>query len=59
MSPETIHAPDDHWSFPWWLFGILVSSPASVLVGLLVAVILVWQRKRLQLWAWRIRGRFR
>ncbi len=35
-----------------------MSSPVSILIGFGVAVLLVWQRKRLQLWAWQIRGRF-
>jgi NhaP-type Na+/H+ or K+/H+ antiporter len=59
MTPDAIDTPSDRWSFPWWLFGILVSSPVSIAVGFVVAVVLVWQRKRLQLWAWQLRGRFR
>jgi NhaP-type Na+/H+ or K+/H+ antiporter len=59
MSPDTIQTSDSHESFPWWLFGILISSPVSVIVGFILAVLLVWQRKRLQLWAWQVRGRFR
>jgi len=59
VTPTTITGPDDHWSFPWWLFGILVASPVSIVVGLVLGVVVVWQRKRIQLWAWRLRGRFR
>ena len=59
VTPTTITGPDDHWSFPWWLFGILVASPVSIVIGLILAVAIVWQRKRIQLWAWKVRGRFR
>ncbi len=59
MSPEIIGPPDAHGAFPWWLLGFLVAAPVSILVGLLLAIVLVWQRKRIQLWAWRVRGRFR
>jgi hypothetical protein len=59
MTPEALSTPGDHWSFPWWLFGILVASPASIVIGLALAVLLVWQRRRIQLWAWKLRGRFR
>jgi NhaP-type Na+/H+ or K+/H+ antiporter len=59
MTPPTLATPDDRWSFPWWLFGILVSSPVSIVVGVAIAALVVWQRKRLQLWAWQLRGRFR
>jgi hypothetical protein len=56
MSPEAIDTPNAGWSFPWWLFGILVSCPVSIIIGFVLAVVLVWQRKRLQLWAWRVRA---
>jgi NhaP-type Na+/H+ or K+/H+ antiporter len=58
MSPDAISTPDEHWVFPWGVFGILVSSPLSIVVGLVLALVVLWQRKRLQLWAWKIRGRF-
>jgi NhaP-type Na+/H+ or K+/H+ antiporter len=57
--PEAIGSPGEHWSFPWWLFGILVSSPDSMGIGAVLGALLVWQRRRIQLWAWRARGRFR
>ncbi len=59
MSPDAIDSPGDHSRFPWWLFGFLVTSPASVVVGLVLGALVVWQRKRLEVWAWKIRGRFR
>ena len=59
MSPDSIDAAGEHAAFPWWLFGLLVTSPASVILGLAIGALLVVQRKRLQLWAWKIRGRFR
>jgi len=59
MSPDAISPAGEHWSFPWWLFGFLVSSPVSIAIGALLGALLVWQRKRIQLWAWKVRGRFR
>ncbi|MGH7297037.1 MAG: hypothetical protein ACRELB_19015, partial [Polyangiaceae bacterium] len=59
MSPQAIDAPGNHWTFPWGDFGFLVSSPVSMAIGALLGALVIWQRKRLQLWAWRIRGWFR
>jgi NhaP-type Na+/H+ or K+/H+ antiporter len=58
MHPDELDTPNASGAFPWWLLGILASSPISIAAGFVLAVILVWQRKRLQLWAWRLRGRF-